>query len=769
MLARLLAGLLIVSSGSLLAQETAGLNEESEYVRGVKAFAEGDFKRAADLWLADAYLGSPDAQFNIGVLYVEGKGLPKDRGEAIFWFTKAADQGHREAQYNLGHLLLEETGDIEKVREGISWWRKSAEAGFPIAQFNYGRALYFGIGTEEDREGSRQWFERAANGGNEKAVDFLAENADNFVDAPPPIEISEPLAIRAPDPAVENTVLPNSDLISRSEYVLVKDKPVLVHARFNKFSPIITRLDARMLLRVVARNKDWIQAEVPGGLPGWVANESIKVERGLVEITAGVAQVHADPTESEESNVIGELLSGSRVMLLEQQPGWTRVQLPESIPAWIEDEGVRSVKAKPEDIAKVWQNQRVKQKIEALDSRSPVVAAVTPQPAAEPADESTSVTGQEVADSTTPQRRIDTVIESQSEPREPDVTPETRASADDTDSDAGAKVSTDTVVAKGIVASEEQLQNVARGLESASAGSAGSPAPGADSEEDSLISIRRTRADNAAIRTGASATGEVLLRLPAKTLVDVLDRNRGFAEVSIPGGVPVWIEDQDVRRRSDEEVVIEGRRVRARPQPNQNQQVVGLLPGGSIVRLLEERDGWLRVVAPEWITGWIEESALEVPTIGAGIEKLWSQQASQLMARYLGERVTELATKPQQYDPALVGTGIRNDNAWLFEQTSRKFTLQLFSMQNRETAESLLASLNQRGQFFSTVVKGDRWYFLLLGKFLTPEAAEAVAETLPRWASGARVRSLARLQVNRCKKLDLYSEDEAKGLAELCR
>ena len=35
------------------------------------------------------------AQFNLGVMYANGDGVPKDAAEAVKWYRKAADQGTR--------------------------------------------------------------------------------------------------------------------------------------------------------------------------------------------------------------------------------------------------------------------------------------------------------------------------------------------------------------------------------------------------------------------------------------------------------------------------------------------------------------------------------------------------------------------------------------------------------------------------------------------------------------------------------------------------
>ncbi|MBI2881977.1 MAG: sel1 repeat family protein [Candidatus Tectomicrobia bacterium] len=48
--------------------------------------------------------GHASAQFNLGVMYYDGQGVPQDYVEAAKWFRKAADQGDAPAQYNLGWM-----------------------------------------------------------------------------------------------------------------------------------------------------------------------------------------------------------------------------------------------------------------------------------------------------------------------------------------------------------------------------------------------------------------------------------------------------------------------------------------------------------------------------------------------------------------------------------------------------------------------------------------------------------------------------------------
>jgi len=196
--------------------------------------------------------------------------------------------------------------------------------------------------------------------------------------------------------------------------------------------------------------------------------------------------------------------------------------------------------------------------------------------------------------------------------------------------------------------------------------------------------------------------------------------------------------------------------------------VLGLLAAGTVVRLIEQNDNALRVVAPESISGWVSVEDLKETENVASFNKVWREQSKSLLTSYLDVELQELALVPTLGDNQLVGTGITNDNNWLFEETSKGFTLQLFSIQNQSSALSQFRSLNGRGQLFSTKVKGRTWHFVLLGKFLTRESAELAARQLPSWTRDWRVRSVKRLQVSRCKKLTALNEQETLDLEEYC-
>lgn len=74
------------------------------------AFQRGDHATAARLLRADALKGDANAQRNLGYLYEEGLGVPRDPAQALAWYQKAADQGYAAAYNDLGTMYANGSG-----------------------------------------------------------------------------------------------------------------------------------------------------------------------------------------------------------------------------------------------------------------------------------------------------------------------------------------------------------------------------------------------------------------------------------------------------------------------------------------------------------------------------------------------------------------------------------------------------------------------------------------------------------------------------------
>ena len=96
----LFAVFLVVACATVAAADSI---EEAEF-----AYDRGDYTLAARLFRPLAEQGIASAQFNLGMMYAKGQGVPQDYQAALKWYRKAAEQGDASAQNNLG--LMYEMG-----------------------------------------------------------------------------------------------------------------------------------------------------------------------------------------------------------------------------------------------------------------------------------------------------------------------------------------------------------------------------------------------------------------------------------------------------------------------------------------------------------------------------------------------------------------------------------------------------------------------------------------------------------------------------------
>ncbi|MEQ8399051.1 SEL1-like repeat protein [Thalassobaculum sp.] len=133
-----------------------------------------DFQQAANWFRESAIQGVPNAQYNLGVLYERGLGLPQDDTRALLWYHSAAEQGHPLAQYNLGVLYSAGRGIPLSYAESARWFRRAAERGVPAAAYNLAVLTEGGLGLTRDPAEAERWLRRAAELGHSEAKKRLA-------------------------------------------------------------------------------------------------------------------------------------------------------------------------------------------------------------------------------------------------------------------------------------------------------------------------------------------------------------------------------------------------------------------------------------------------------------------------------------------------------------------------------------------------------------------------------------------------------------------
>ena len=133
-----------------------------------------------DALLAAAWLtraaeqGSDAASYALGALLLTGgEGLAKDILSALNWLRRSAEDGNQYAQYRLGRLLLRGEDVPREIEEAIRWLTASAEQGNQYAQYALGKLFLIGKEVPQDPEAAVRWFALSAAQGNEYAQYFL--------------------------------------------------------------------------------------------------------------------------------------------------------------------------------------------------------------------------------------------------------------------------------------------------------------------------------------------------------------------------------------------------------------------------------------------------------------------------------------------------------------------------------------------------------------------------------------------------------------------
>lgn len=161
-----------------------------------------DSKKAFEFYMKQANEGDADAQYMIYQAYATGEGIDENRGTALIWLRKAADNGHTISQGLMGaneiilgnivsaveylekasakgfrlamHLLAEiyldgAQGVPMNKTKAIELLRESADEGYAESQSSLGLCYATGNGVEQDDYEAVRWFTMAAEQGEPNA------------------------------------------------------------------------------------------------------------------------------------------------------------------------------------------------------------------------------------------------------------------------------------------------------------------------------------------------------------------------------------------------------------------------------------------------------------------------------------------------------------------------------------------------------------------------------------------------------------------------
>jgi len=109
------------------------------------------------------------AQSNLGMMYANGLGAPRDDAEAYKWNLLAAEQGLPAAQINLGSMYFDGRGVERDLQKAIQLLLPAAKEGNADAQYRVGIA-YFESEQARNLVQAYVWLGRAAAQGDQAAV-----------------------------------------------------------------------------------------------------------------------------------------------------------------------------------------------------------------------------------------------------------------------------------------------------------------------------------------------------------------------------------------------------------------------------------------------------------------------------------------------------------------------------------------------------------------------------------------------------------------------
>ena len=103
------------------------------------SYEQGDYKSAHDKFLWLAKKENPGAQYALGTIYEDGRGVQQDYKQAVEWYRLAARQGHTVAQLRLAQIYFYGNGVPQDHVMAYIWSYLAAAQGDQIGRKNRDR------------------------------------------------------------------------------------------------------------------------------------------------------------------------------------------------------------------------------------------------------------------------------------------------------------------------------------------------------------------------------------------------------------------------------------------------------------------------------------------------------------------------------------------------------------------------------------------------------------------------------------------------------
>ena len=111
-----------------------------------------------------AELGDATSQSALGLMYLLGRGVPRNDRAAAMWLQRSADQDDPAGQYHIGLLFLEGRGVPRDIDAASTWLRRANDQSAGLAQRSFDALYGAVIALPGSAVGAASWLLWTAEG-----------------------------------------------------------------------------------------------------------------------------------------------------------------------------------------------------------------------------------------------------------------------------------------------------------------------------------------------------------------------------------------------------------------------------------------------------------------------------------------------------------------------------------------------------------------------------------------------------------------------------
>jgi TPR repeat protein len=147
----------------LLLSSFSFLSQANDMELGIYELNRGEFHAAIEQFRPLVAEGYAPAQYQMGIVYQHGYGVPKDGMKALELFKLSANQNYSDALFELALIYSEGKLVKQDLKKAFDLTYKAAKKSLASAQFNLAVMYANGTGTKQDDFKASRWYQAAAN------------------------------------------------------------------------------------------------------------------------------------------------------------------------------------------------------------------------------------------------------------------------------------------------------------------------------------------------------------------------------------------------------------------------------------------------------------------------------------------------------------------------------------------------------------------------------------------------------------------------------